>query len=199
MTTALEQLIHALGKLPGIGEKSATRLAFFLLRSPSLLARELGEALNTLHEKTRLCGICCHVTERERCPVCEDTKRDSRLVCVVEEPSDVKVIEKTGVYRGCYHVLHGALSPLDGIGPAEIRVAELLRRLEGCSGTEVILATNADVEGDTTALYLSKVLRPLGVKVTRLASGIPVGGELEYTDPSTLSKALEERREFGFS
>ena len=191
----LNRLIHALSKLPGIGEKTATRLAFYLLRAPNGLALELSEVLKTVKEKMRLCSVCCTVTEEDPCSICQDGRRDRTLLCVVETPSDVVAIERASGYRGLYHVLHGALSPLDAIGPEELRIKELMSRLKDSSIKEVVLATNANVEGDTTALYLTRLLKPMGLKITRLASGVPVGGELEYLDPSTLLRAFEERRE----
>ena len=184
-----------MSKLPGIGEKTATRLAFYLLRAPNGLALELSEVLKTVKEKMRLCSVCCTVTEEDPCSICQDGRRDRTLLCVVETPSDVVAIERTSSYRGLYHVLHGALSPLDAIGPEELRIKELMMRLKDSSIKEIILATNANVEGDTTALYLTRLLKPMGLKITRLASGVPVGGELEYLDPSTLVRAFEERRE----
>ena len=195
MANSLDKLIYAMSKLPGIGERTAARLAFFLLRSEPGLCFDLADALQNLHAKVRLCRTCCHLTDTELCAVCCDPRRDDSLICVVQEPSDVTAIEKLATYRGRYHVLHGALSPLDGIGPDDLKVGELLSRLTANREVEVILATNANVEGDATSLYLSRLIKPLGVKVTRLASGIPVGGELEYLDASTLSRAFEERRE----
>lgn len=195
MANPIDKLVFALSKLPGVGERTASRLAFFLLRSDSRLSFDLAEALQHLHARVRLCSACCHLTDAGECTICRDSRRDDAIICVVQESSDVTAIEKLGTFRGRYHVLHGALSPLDGIGPDSLKIQELLRRLTDNSETEVILATNSNLEGDATALYLSRLLKPLGVKVTRLASGIPVGGELEYLDPSTLSKALEERRE----
>ena len=191
----MDQLIHALAKLPGIGDKTATRLAFYLLRAPNGLALELAAALQIVKQKIRLCSHCCTVTEQDPCIFCQDTRRDRSIVCVVEAPSDVVALERTTRFRGLYHVLHGALSPLDAIGPDDLKIKELLARLESSAVREVVLATNANVEGDATALYLARLLKPMGLKVTRLASGIPVGGELEYLDPSTLVRALEERRE----
>ena len=191
----MDQLIHALSKLPGIGEKTATRLAFYLLREPNGLALELAGSLQKVKQSIRLCSVCCRVTEQNPCAICQDPRRDVSLICVVEEPSDVVALERTARFRGLYHVLHGALSPLHAIGPDDLRIKELLARLESSPVREVVLATNANVEGDATALYLARLLKPMGVKVTRLASGIPVGGELEYLDPSTLIRALEERRE----
>ncbi|OGQ04577.1 MAG: recombination protein RecR [Deltaproteobacteria bacterium RIFCSPLOWO2_01_44_7] len=195
MTSPIDKLVHALGKLPGVGERTATRLAFFLLRAPKQIAKDLSEALKELHDKVKLCSVCCNIADKDPCRFCSGGRRDQNLICVVEEPSDVSAIEKTGAFRGVYHVLHGALSPLDGIGPEDLKVQELLNRLKDSHPKEIILATNANVEGDATSLYLARLLKPLGVRITRLASGIPVGGELEYLDASTLSKALEDRRE----
>ena len=195
MTSPIDKLVHALGKLPGVGERRATRLAFFLLRAPKQIAKDLSEALKELHDKVKLCSVCCNIADKDPCRFCSGGRRDQNLICVVEEPSDVSAIEKTGAFRGVYHVLHGALSPLDGIGPEDLKVQELLNRLKDSHPKEIILATNANVEGDATSLYLARLLKPLGVRITRLASGIPVGGELEYLDASTLSKALEDRRE----
>lgn len=195
MSSPIDKLVHAFSKLPGIGEKTAARLVFFLLRSPKNITAVLSESLKELHEKVRLCSGCCHVTDADPCMYCRDSRRDSQMICVVQEPSDVVAIEKTRHYKGLYHVLHGALSPLEGIGPDEIKIKELLGRLQDSSCKEIILAVNATVEGETTALYLSRLLGPLKMKVSRLASGMPVGGELQYLDPSTLSKAIEERRE----
>lgn len=195
MNAPIDKLIFALNKLPGIGEKTAARLSFFLLKAPKKIAQDLSDALRGLHEKVRLCSHCCQVTEQDPCRICRDPRREPHLICVVENPSDAAALEKTQAYKGLYHVLHGALSPLEGIGPDELKIQPLVGRLEKGSCQEIILATNANVEGDATALYLARLLKPMGIKVTRLASGIPVGGELEYMDPSTLSKAMEERRE----
>lgn len=195
MSNPVDRLIHAFGKLPGVGEKTAARLVFFLLRAPKAAAKELSEALKDLHEKIKLCSLCCNVTNSDPCRICTDPRRDAHLICVVEEPSDVAAIEKTAAYRGLYHVLHGALSPLEGIGPGDLKIQELLRRLQDSQAKEIILATNANVEGDATSLYLVRLLRPIGLCLSRLGMGVPVGGQLEYLDPSTLSKALEERRE----
>lgn len=194
-SSPIDKLIHALGKLPGVGEKTATRLTFFLLRAPKQVTKDLSDALRELHDKARLCSLCNNVTEQDPCRVCSDHRREKNQICVVAEPSDVVALEKTGSFRGNYHVLHGVLSPLEGIGPNELKIKELLVRLQDTQPKEIILATNANVEGDATALYLTRLLKPLGVRLTRLATGIPVGGELEYLDASTLCKALEERRE----
>jgi len=191
------RLIEALVRLPGIGPKTAQRLTFFLLKRPVEEVRELSESLLAVKERIVHCRRCFNVTDEDPCRICADPARDSRLLCVVEEPNDLLAMERTGEYGGRYHVLLGALSPLDGIGPDDLKVKELLVRLEGGATTEVILATNPNVEGEATALYLAKLLRPLGLRVTRIARGLPVGGDLEYADQVTLSKALEGRREIG--
>lgn len=193
--TPIDRLVHELAKLPGVGERTATRLAFFVLREPGEYARSLSQAIIDVKERVRLCSECMNLTERDPCATCSDPRRDSECICVVEEPPDVIAVERTQVFRGRYHILHGSLSPLDGTGPDDIKIAELLRRLECGSVREVIIATNANVEGETTALYLSKLIKPTGIRLTRLASGIPVGGNLEYVDASTLSRAFEERRD----
>lgn len=193
--TPIDRLIHELAKLPGIGERTATRLAFFILREPNEYARALAQAITDVKERVRLCSECMDLTERDPCATCSDPRRSSDAICVVEEPSDVLAVERTHAFTGRYHILHGALSPLDGVGPDDIKIAELLRRLERGGVREVIVATNANVEGEATALYLSRLIKPTGIKLTRLASGIPVGGNLEYIDASTLSRAFEERRE----
>lgn len=195
MNKPVERLIQAFAKLPGVGEKTATRFVFYLLRTPKQIAKDLSEALHQLHEKVKLCSTCCNITDQDPCRICSDPRRDSGVICVVQEPSDLSAIEKTGSYRGHYHVLHGALSPLEGIGPEDLKVKELLARLKDCAAKEIILATDANVEGDATSLYLAGLLKPLGIKISRLALGMPVGGELDYLDSSTLSKAIEERRE----
>jgi recombination protein RecR len=187
------RLIRELSKLPGVGEKTATRLAFHILRAPAEYARSLAQALSEVKEKIRLCDVCMNLTERSPCALCEDPKRDPSLVCVVATPPDLYAIDRTGGFRGRYHVLHGVLSPLDGIGPDDLRIRELLARTAGLR--EVIVATSPNVEGEATALYLAKVLKPLGVKVTRIASGLAVGGELEYADGVTIGRALSDRRE----
>ncbi len=191
------RLIEALERLPGIGPKTAQRLAFFLLKRPADEVRELAESLLAVKERIVYCRSCFNVTDEDPCRICADPARDERVLCVVEEPNDLLAMERTGEYRGRYHVLLGALSPLDGIGPDDLKVRELLTRLEAGTIREVILATNPNVEGEATALYLAKLLRPLGVKITRIARGLPVGGDLEYADQVTLSKALEGRREIG--
>ena len=198
----IQRLILELARLPGIGERSATRLAFHIIRwsqeggARGSLARDLAAALIDVTEKVGLCQRCQNLCAGEVCNLCADSRRDPTVLCVVEGVPDLRAIEGTATFRGRYHVLHGALAPLDGIGPDDLKVPELMKRLEAGGITEIILATNADVEGDATALYLAKLIKPLGIKVTRLASGIPLGGELEYIDQATLGRALDERREF---
>lgn len=189
------RLIDALQRLPGIGPKTAQRLTFFLLKRPAEEVRELSESLVAVKDRIVYCQTCFNVTDKDPCRICADPARDARLLCIVEEPNDLMAMERTGEYRGRYHVLLGALSPLDGIGPDDLKVRELLVRLENGAVAEVILATNPNVEGEATALYLARLLRPLGMRVTRIARGLPVGGDLEYADQVTLSKALEGRRE----
>ena len=189
------RLIEALQRLPGVGPKTAQRLVFHLLKQPAAEVQALADAL--VQAKTRIvhCSCCFNVTDVDPCRICGDPRRDAAVLCVVEEPNDLLAMERTGEYRGRYHVLLGALSPLDGIGPDELKVRELLERLDTEGVREVILATNPNVEGDATALYLAKLLRPLGLRVTRIARGLPVGGDLEYADEVTLARALEGRRE----
>lgn len=192
----MADLIRAFSKMPGIGQRSAERLAFHILRSPK---EEVEQFVNLLREvKTHLrnCRTCFNLSESDECTICQDGRRDPSLLCVVEEPKDVQPIERSRTFQGRYHVLLGALSPLDGVGPDELRIKELLERVKGGNVKEVILATDSDTEGETTALYLSKTLKPLRVKVTRLATGLPVGSHIEYTDEVTLAKALENRKEF---
>jgi recombination protein RecR len=189
------RLIDALQRLPGIGPKTAQRLTFYMLKRPADEARELGDALLAMKQKITYCRVCFNVTDDDPCRICTDPRRDEHVLCVVEEPNDLLAMERTGEYRGRYHVLLGALSPLDGIGPDDLKIRELLARLEGRETAEVILATNPNVEGEATALYLAKLLRPHAVRITRIARGLPVGGDLEYADQVTLSKALEGRRE----
>jgi len=191
-----ERLVRSLKRLPGIGEKSATRMALFILRDTQGAAAELLSALSYVREKVRFCKICQNLSEEDLCPICRDANRDRHLVCVVQEPVDLFAVEKTADYKGLYHILHGVLSPLDGVGPEDLRISSLLKRIQEGGISEVILATNPNAEGETTALYLKKILSPLGVKITRIASGVPVGGILEYTDAQTLSKALVNRKDF---
>ena len=191
------RLIDALQRLPGIGPKTAQRLTFFLLKRPADEVRELSASLVAVKDAIIYCTTCFNVTDTDPCRICADPARDDKTLCVIEEPNDLLAMERTGEYHGRYHVLLGALSPLDGIGPDDLKVRELLLRLEAGAVLEVILATNPNVEGEATALYLAKLLRPLGVRLTRIARGLPVGGDLEYADQVTLSKALEGRREIG--
>jgi recombination protein RecR len=194
MMTPIEILVHELAKLPGIGERTAQRLAFFILRQPPDYAEGLARAISQLKKSIKLCSTCMNLTEQDPCKFCGDPRRDPASICVVEEPSDIIAVERTRAFNGVYHVLHGALSPLDGVGPDDIKIAELLRRLERSGINEVIIATNPNVEGEATALYLARLIKPTGIKITRLASGMPVGGDLEYIDASTLMRAFEERR-----
>jgi recombination protein RecR len=191
----IERLITELAKLPGIGRKTAARLAYYILRIPKGEAQELARAIMDVKERIQLCSVCFNLTDRDPCRICSDSRRNGEVICVVEEPSDLMAIEGTGDYNGKYHVLHGTLSPLEGIGPEDIKAKELVERVETGTVREVIMATNPNVEGGATALYLTKMLRPFGVKVTRIAAGIPMGGDIEYTDGPTLVKALEGRRE----
>jgi recombination protein RecR len=196
-TDPISRLIRELAKLPGIGEKTASRLAFHVLRASDEYARDLARALIEVKEKIRLCSTCMNLTEQDPCTLCSDVRRDAAIIAVVATPPDLYAIERTGGFRGRYHVLHGVLSPLEGIGPDDLRIKELITRLGSGAVKEVILATSPNVEGEATAIYLAKVLRPLGVKVTRIASGLAVGGELEYADGVTITRALEARREIG--
>lgn len=192
----IQSLITALERLPGIGPKSASRLAFFLLRAPQEVAQDLAEALSGLRDKIGYCEECFNITEagRLRCEVCESPKRDGNMICVVEDALDVVALERTGGYQGKYHVLHGLLSPIEGVGPDDLKIRSLIERIARGGVREVILATNPSMEGDATALYLRQQLEPLGVQVTRLARGLPVGGDLEYADQTTLLRALAGRQ-----
>ncbi|NDG84873.1 MAG: recombination protein RecR [Proteobacteria bacterium] len=191
----LSKLVFELSKLPGIGEKSATRLAYHILNQDAEYAESLAQALRDAKTKIRLCGECFNFSEMERCETCTDSKRDQALICIVERPGDVTPIERTSAYRGVYHVLHGLLSPLDGVGPENLRMKELFIRLKDKEVREVIFALNPSVEGEATTLYLSRLLKPIGVKVSQVAYGIPFGGTIEFTDRQTLGKALENRTE----
>jgi recombination protein RecR len=193
----LQPLIDELGRLPGIGPKSAQRLAFHLLKVPSEDAIRLADAIVAVKERITLCGRCFNVAEGGECEVCRDDRRDTTILCVVEDPRDIMAVEKTQQFRGRYHVLHGALNPIEGVGPDQLKVRELLARLELEDIKEVILCTNPNLEGEATAMYLARLVRPLGIKVTRIASGLPVGGDLEYADELTLGRALEGRHEVG--
>jgi recombination protein RecR len=195
MADPLTQLVRLLARLPGVGEKTATRLAFHLLRAPATYAEELSSAILDVKRRMRHCSVCFHLTEQDPCSLCADPRREQSQVCVVSLPQDLIAIERTGSYRGRYHVLHGVLSPLDGVGPDDLRIQPLLERIGQGEIEEVILATSPSVEGDATALYLARLIKPLGVRVTRIASGVPIGGELEYADGVTLNRALESRRE----
>lgn len=190
----LAELIAQLEKLPGVGPKSAQRLAYHILRLPDDDVRALAASLLHAKESLRLCESCQNISQGVRCEICSDTRRDPHLLCVVGEPRDIAAIERLNQFKGLYHVLHGLLSPMEGIGPEQLKVRELIQRLRE-NVTEVILATNPTIEGDTTALYLAKLIKPIGIKVTRLAHGMPVGGELDYADSATLLSALEYRRE----
>lgn len=190
----LQRLITELTRLPGIGRKTAERLAFFILKEDERFARDLAEALIDVKRNMRFCRLCYNISSEELCEICADPRRNPGLICVVEEPKDIWAIEKSGSFSGVYHVLMGALSPLDGIGPDKLRIRELLQRLQTGKVEELIVATDPNVEGDATALYIAKLVKPLGVLVSRIASGLPVGGDLEYADSVTLSKALSGRR-----
>lgn len=191
----VQRLIDELARLPGIGQKSAQRLAFHLLHIEVEDARRLAEAIISMRDQVRLCARCFNVTDSEECTICRDSRRDATSVCVVERAQDIVVVERTQEFRGRYHVLGGSISPIEGIGPDQLRMRELVARVDGEKIAEVIVATNPTVEGDTTALYLARLLKPLGIKVTRLASGLPVGGDLDYADEITLGRALSGRRE----
>ena len=189
------RLVAELAKFPGVGNKTATRLAFFLLRQPKAQAEALAEAILDLQRNTRFCSICFHITEQDPCSLCCDTRRDETLICVVEEPQALMAIERSRSFNGRYHVLHGALSPLDGVGPEDLKINPLIKRLDQGGVQELLIATNFTVEGDATALYLAKLVQPLGIRVTRLAYGIPMGSELEYVDEATVNRAVEGRRD----
>lgn len=191
----LEILIEQFAKLPGIGKKTATRLAFYVLNSSNEEAKAFANAIINAKEQVKLCKICQNITDTETCALCESPKRDTSVICVTESPKDVISIEKTNEYHGLYHVLHGAISPMDNIGPNDIKIPELLERLKDDTVKEVIMATNPTIEGEATAMYIAKLIKPFGIKVTRIAHGIPVGGDLEYADEITLTRAMEGRRE----
>jgi recombination protein RecR len=191
----IDRLVEAFSQLPGIGRKTASRLAFHILRVSRQEAEELARRIMEVKERIRLCSECFNLTDEDPCSLCRDNQRTVERICVVEEPNDLIAIENTGVFRGKYHVLHGALRPLDGIGPEQLKIKELLSRLQKYSVKEVILATNPTREGGATAVYLTQLIKPLGIEVTRIASGIPVGSEIEYTDSVTLSLAMEGRKE----
>ncbi len=192
----VQAMIEEFAKLPGIGPKTAQRLTFFLLRAPKDISQRLADALIRLKEQVRSCSVCCNLTETDPCSICGNSQRDHSVVCVVEEPLDVLVIEKTGVFKGVYHILHGALSPVDGIGPKDLKIDELLFRVAKGDINELILATNPNYEGDYTAAYIASAITVSNIKMTKLARGLPLGGDLEYADEGTLARALEGRRIF---
>ena len=192
----VRKLIESFEKLPGIGPKTAQRLTFYLLHVPQKQLDSFSEALSTLKKNTVLCSICFNVSDKDPCPICSNRNRDKTTLCVVEQPLDVLALEKTRDYKGVYHVLHGAISPLNNIGPDELHIRELLPRLKNGEVEEVILATNPNMEGEATAMYIAKLIKPLEIKVTRLAHGLPVGADLEYADEVTLSRAIEGRRKY---
>jgi recombination protein RecR len=194
---SIQNLINAFSRLPGIGPKTASRLTFYLLRVPEDQSRELGEALLAFKSETAYCQTCFNITTagRDECEICADPRRDVGVLCVVEEPLDVVALERSSGFQGRYHVLHGVLSPIEGVGPDDLKIRELIARIQGGDNEEVILATNPSLEGDATAMYLRQQLQPLGIRVTRLARGLPVGGDLEYADPNTLLRALAGRQE----
>jgi recombination protein RecR len=191
----VQDLIDEFGRLPGVGPKSAQRIAFYLLKVSKDDALRLAKAIAEVKDKVRFCARCFNVSEHELCSICDDDRRDATVVCVVEEPRDLVAVEKTGEFKGRYHVLQGAISPIEGIGPEQLRIRELLERIGSEGVEEVILCTNPNLEGEATALYLGRLLKPMGLRVTRIASGLPVGGDLEYADELTLGRALEGRRD----
>lgn len=191
----IAKLIDELSKLPGVGNKTAQRLAFYILKMSSADVEQLASAITSAKRNIKQCRICCNITDSEVCSICANTRRDSSIICVVEDPKDVVAIEKMRDFKGLYHVLNGAISPMEGIGPEEIRIKELLRRVADNDIKEIIIATNPNIEGEATAMYISRLLKPAGILVTRIAHGVPVGGDLEYADEVTLMKALEGRRE----
>lgn len=190
---SISRLIDELNKLPGVGPKTAQRLAYYLINSPKEYVKSLSDAMLNAKSTLKYCSVCMNITDGDICSICSDDSRDKSTICVVEDPRDVVAMEKTRSYKGLYHVLHGVISPMDGIGPEQLKIKELLNRVNGTK--EVIIATNPDVEGEATALYIARLLKPFGIKVTRIAHGIPVGGDLEYADEITLLKAMEGRRE----
>jgi len=193
---AINKLIQEFNKLPSIGPKSAQRLTYHLLRAPEEQARLLAEAILSVKQEITLCSICFNVTDSDPCPICRSEERDRSKICIVEQPQDILALEHTRIYKGLYHVLHGAISPTEGVGANDVRIKEFMNRLQGSSVNEVILATNPNLEGEQTAMYLNKLISPLGIRVTRLARGLPFGTELEYADDVTLTRAIEGRQEF---
>lgn len=192
---AVAKLIEEFAKLPGIGPKTAQRLAFYILRGNKEEAYKLAKAIVNAKEKINYCSVCANLTDTDPCKICSNVNRDGSLICVVEDPRDVVSFEKTKEFKGYYHVLHGAISPMEGIGPEQLKIKELLERIQNKDIQEVIIATNSSIEGEATAMYLAKLIKPLGIKVTRIAQGIPVGGDIEYADEVTLSRAFRGRRE----
>lgn len=193
---SVASLIEVFESLPGIGPKTAARLTYYLLHAPDSLSQRLSEAARDLRTKTKICSICQNITETDPCEICEDRQRDSSIICVVEDPLDVWAIEKSGSFSGHYHVLHGVIAPLENIGPEELKISELLPRLKSGEVRELILATNPSMEGEATAMYIQRLVKPLGLKTTRIARGIPIGAELEYADEVTVRRALEGRKDF---
>jgi|TARA_B100000315_G_scaffold253118_1_gene291270 recombination protein RecR len=193
---SINKLISELSGLPGIGPKSAQRLTYYLLRVPDEQAGVLAEAILSIKTKTKLCSGCFNITDSELCPICHSSERDQTKICVVEQPQDILALEHVGIYKGLYHVLHGAISPTDGVGISDIRIEEFMERLKSGQVNEVVIATNTTLEGEQTAMYLKRLIPPAGIKVTRLARGLPFGTELEYADDVTLSRAIEGRQEF---
>lgn len=194
--TSIQNLIDEFAKLPGIGPKTAQRLTFYLLRKPDKSSEDLGSAAEKLKKDIRFCSICCNFTDSETCSICSDNSRDKSILCVASEPLDVVALEKSGSFKGLYHVLGGVISPIEGIGPDDLFIAQLITRLKAGGIEEVIIATNPNLEGEATALYIQKLIQPLNIKITRIARGLPVGGDLEYADEITLSRALEGRRDY---
>ena len=192
----IQDLIDELGRLPGVGPKSAQRIAFHIIQSDRVDVTRLAEVLNTVKERVKFCSICGNISEEELCKICRDPRRDKTSICVVEESKDVLAIEKTREFKGTYHVLGGAISPIDGVGPENLRIKELMTRLSETTIGEIIIATDPNLEGEATATYLTRLIKPLGIKVSRLASGLPVGGDLEYADEITLGRAFEGRRSY---
>jgi len=193
---SVQDLIDEFAKLPGIGPKTAQRLTFHLLRKPAKSSEDLGKAAENLKKDIRFCSVCCNFTDSEVCSVCSDNSRDKSIICVVSEPLDVVALEKSGSFKGLYHVLGGVISPVDGVGPDDLFIAQLVNRIKVGDIKELIIATNPNLEGETTALYIQKLIQPLNISITRIARGLPVGGDLEYADEITLSRALEGRREY---
>ncbi len=188
--------IEAFESLPGIGPKTAARLTYYLLHAPDSLAEEIAQSVGNLNKNTKICSVCQNVTENDPCEICEDDQRDRSIICIVEDPLDVWALEKSGGFGGMYHVLHGVIAPLDNIGPEELRIRQLLPRLKDGKVKEIIMATNPSMEGEATAMYIQRLIKPLGIKTTRIARGIPIGAELEYADDITLRRALEGRKDF---